>query len=398
MISTFLSAAGNPFIDKNDSIDKSFFTSNALSEREISKVSSRSYSYNTKDETVELYNKAIVKAIEEQDTKFLSLLLFNKGLYLLRADMNNEAHKSFSQALDLATKTVPLDLCLVADIANNQAITSFKLGKFIEADAWLTLALGLAGATQYSLDLLNNKGLALYATGKYHEAIENYDKALKINPNYADALNNKGNALLQLGKAEEAIDYYKRAYQLYKSQPNNDNQSSCPTHKFRSKLTLKGYLESGFSDYFDGHGTPIYTYFYIKEIQNHSPILPLHFSNISPFYDISLENKGKIKELLSLTNQGIALALQNKYDDALTIFDAVLVMDPNFGPALYNKADVLEKSGKDASEYYKRAENNLPDYQGGNIGISETQASQDTGEGLLVIIGKKVVSVVSTFN
>ena len=38
----------------------------------------------------------------------------------------------------------------------------------------------------------NNKGIALRNIGKYDEAIECYDTAIKIDPNYADAWNNKG--------------------------------------------------------------------------------------------------------------------------------------------------------------------------------------------------------------
>ena len=34
--------------------------------------------------------------------------------------------------------------------------------------------------------------------GKYQEAIEWYDKALKIDPNYVISLNNKGYALFQI--------------------------------------------------------------------------------------------------------------------------------------------------------------------------------------------------------
>ena len=39
------------------------------------------------------------------------------------------------------------------------------------------------------------KVLALYNLGKYEEAIKCYDKAIEIDPNYADAWNNKGLAL-----------------------------------------------------------------------------------------------------------------------------------------------------------------------------------------------------------
>ena len=38
---------------------------------------------------------------------------------------------------------------------------------------------------------LNEKGLALYSSGKYQEAIEVLDQALKINPNNTEALQNR---------------------------------------------------------------------------------------------------------------------------------------------------------------------------------------------------------------
>ncbi len=41
----------------------------------------------------------------------------------------------------------------------------------------------------------NNKGIALKDLGKYEEAIQAYDKAIEIKPDYHLAWNNKGIAL-----------------------------------------------------------------------------------------------------------------------------------------------------------------------------------------------------------
>ena len=60
----------------------------------------------------------------------------------------------------------------------------------------------------------NNLGVALWQTGKAQEAIEHYEEALRIKPDYAKAHNNLGTALWQTGKAQEAIEHYEQAVRL----------------------------------------------------------------------------------------------------------------------------------------------------------------------------------------
>ena len=62
---------------------------------------------------------------------------------------------------------------------------------------------GLAVYNLGYVTALSNKGLALNSLGKYQEAIEWYDRALKIDPNYVEASNNKDVALEKLGKYTE---------------------------------------------------------------------------------------------------------------------------------------------------------------------------------------------------
>jgi len=58
------------------------------------------------------------------------------------------------------------------------------------------------------------KGLELDDIGKSKEAIECYNKALEINPRFADAWNNKGAALDDIGKSKEAIECYNKALDI----------------------------------------------------------------------------------------------------------------------------------------------------------------------------------------
>ena len=51
----------------------------------------------------------------------------------------------------------------------------------------------------------NNLGCALQRTGRFNEAIHQFDQALRLNPEYADAHCNRGNVLSQTGRTEEAM-------------------------------------------------------------------------------------------------------------------------------------------------------------------------------------------------
>ncbi len=65
----------------------------------------------------------------------------------------------------------------------------------------------------------NNKGVILTKLGKYNEALDCFDSALKLNPGVSDTWLNRGIALVKLNEYEEAMDCFDRALQL---DPNNE--------------------------------------------------------------------------------------------------------------------------------------------------------------------------------
>ncbi|MGB9869822.1 tetratricopeptide repeat protein, partial [Methanothermobacter sp.] len=61
---------------------------------------------------------------------------------------------------------------------------------------------------------LFNIGFCFSKNKEHQKALEQYNKALKINPKYAEAWNNKGAALKELKRYKEALKCYEKVTQL----------------------------------------------------------------------------------------------------------------------------------------------------------------------------------------
>ena len=111
----------------------------------------------------------------------------------------------------LSTKGNLLEEEKVADNAiewNNKAVTLYEQGRYEEAIEYYDKALKLSPE---DIDIWSNKGNTLYEQGRYEEAIKCYDKALKFSPENVDIWNDKGNTLYEQGRYEEAIKCYDKA-------------------------------------------------------------------------------------------------------------------------------------------------------------------------------------------
>ncbi len=65
-----------------------------------------------------------------------------------------------------------------------------------------------------SLEFLHIYGFIFFSLNNYEKAIEQWEKAIKINPKFVDGLNNLGNAFFRKGKFDEAINYLNKALSL----------------------------------------------------------------------------------------------------------------------------------------------------------------------------------------
>ena len=57
-------------------------------------------------------------------------------------------------------------------------------------------------------------GQPLEMQGKHAEAIEAYDEAIRMDPEFAQAWSDKGSALVELNRSEEAIEAYNKALEI----------------------------------------------------------------------------------------------------------------------------------------------------------------------------------------
>ena len=62
--------------------------------------------------------------------------------------------------------------------------------------------------------------------------MEDYDKAIELDPNDAEAYNNRGNSYRDLGQYQRAIEDYDKAIEL------DPNDAEAPTHRQRALRAL----------------------------------------------------------------------------------------------------------------------------------------------------------------
>lgn len=164
-----------------------------------------------------------------------------------------------------------------------------------------------------SAEIYNNKCLSLINLNRFDEAIECYDKALKINPNNVKAWNNKAFALHNLNRLDEAIECYDKSLEI------DPNFISSLRNKAFALRTLNRLDEA---------------------IECYDKIL-----KIDP-NDFGVWN-----------NKAFSLHELNRSDEAIKCYDEALKINPNYFEALANKGFTLESLDKldEAVECYNKA-------------------------------------------
>ena len=180
----------------------------------------------------------------------------------------------------------------------NEILNLIKISKFVEAERKCE---EIKIKLNKNVEFLHIYGFVFFNLKKYDQAINLWNKAIIIDPKFAQGLNNLGNAYLKIKKFDEAIKYLNDALKL---KPNS----------------------------FETHYT-------LSEVFFHKGM-----------YDVSLNNlnealKLKPTHLTAITNKIELLLKLSKEKEALQFLEEVIPYHPN-NSELYNlKADILLELG-----------------------------------------------------
>ncbi len=150
-----------------------------------------------------------------------------------------------------------------------------------------------------SVEVLNNRGLALARTGRLGDAIHSYDMALELKPDDPEVLYNKGIALAQIGKKSEALACYDR---LLEANPNDSN-SWCS----RGDVLFEGG----------------------------------NYEEALKAYDQSIQLNPN--DETAWNNRGMTLVKFNRYEEAIESYDKALEINPRIEKIWSNKGLAIAK-------------------------------------------------------
>lgn len=211
-----------------------------------------------------------------------------------------------------------------------------------------------------------NLAVILTDRQRYDEAIEHYNIALKFDPADDELHTKSGIALYKQGKTEEAIDHYKKAISLNPDNSDAHNNLGNALFKIGEKneaiehyskaLELKpddAILHSNFGNVLAMSGKPdeaIKHYRISLEIKPDNAQALSNLGNALLGLDRLKEAEAKYKESLKLSrenagtffNLGTCLEKQGRIDEAITNYQQALKTNPLYNPA--QKA--LERLGK----------------------------------------------------
>ena len=184
----------------------------------------------------------------------------------------------------------------------------------------------------------NIRGIVHRELGHLEEAIKDYNKAIELDPNFAGAFNNRGIVHGDLGRLEEAIQDYNKAIVL---DPNFAdpyyNRGSAHKDLRRLEEAIKDYnkaieLDPDYTDAYSARGNVYRDLGRIEEaIKDYTKVMSLILFDGDVLY-----------------NRGLAYNISGNYSKAIEDFTEVISSEPRNKEAYLNRAKAYFAIGEEA--------------------------------------------------
>jgi tetratricopeptide (TPR) repeat protein len=177
-----------------------------------------------------------------------------------------------------------------------------------------------------------NKGDALYDLRRYTEALDAYTIALRLDPASARVHRNMADILAHLGRHNESLDTYKRAIQLAPTARLYNEEGDVLFRLKHYEEALRVYeqaiqLNPNFVYAWNNKGNALLR---LKRFQDAIAAYE-RASQLDPTFALPYNNKGR------------ALFYLGRYRESLIAYEQALRIDPNFAAVYINYAGTLEK-------------------------------------------------------
>src|SRR6266700_780091 len=202
-------------------------------------------------------------------------------------------------------------------------------------------------SVQKSKEQWLDEGNQLYNHAHYQEALQAYERAIQLDPSFAEAHDARGDALFCLNRSQEALAAYERAIHLdAKYAHAYEGKGSLLYDLKHYHEALEAYeqairLDPASASGYNGKGDTLY---YLKRY--HEALLA---------YEQAIQLDPKLA--YAYDGKGWALWQLKRYGEALEAFQLALVLNPHYASAYHGKGHVLYdlKHPYEAVASYERA-------------------------------------------
>jgi tetratricopeptide (TPR) repeat protein len=245
-------------------------------------------------------------------------------------------------------------------------------------------------------------GSVLLHEGRLQEAIEQYEQALRIEPDYGEPHNNLGVALVHRGRLEEGIEHFEQALRLnpdYAEAHCNLAVALAQTDKIKEAIAHFEQALRIKPDYTEAHnglGAALFTQGRVQEaITHYKEALRLNPDYAEAHYNLGIalaqvrrlpEAMEHWEEALRINpdyaevhyNLGVALSQAGRLPEAMKHWEQVLRLKPDNVDTHCNLGLALEKLGRtpEAIEQFEQALKLRPDFTAASNALARLQARQ----------------------